>query len=169
MWNFLVALKLLTILIQVIQWRTFRHTKIFFINNRGTDYISFGTYLCLLFIVAFDIKALGVPWHQFVYTLFIPRDRLVIQPASFKSSSFAKCLSGRCSFIFVNGKNSEGARSGLYGIWSKMSQWNAHAAQQGLCLPPVGGRALSCNRTFLCESSPLWQDNLRSNRPAENE
>ena len=41
-------------------------------NNTETEYTSFGTYLCLLFhIVAFDIKALFVPWHQFVYTLFI--------------------------------------------------------------------------------------------------
>ena len=31
-------------------------------------------------MVAFHIKALVVPWHQFVYTLFIPYGRLVIQP-----------------------------------------------------------------------------------------
>ena len=42
------------------------------------------TFLRLLFhIVAFNIKARVVPWHQFVYTLFIPCGRLVIQPASF--------------------------------------------------------------------------------------
>ena len=33
----------------------------------------------LLHIVAFDIKALVVPWHQFVYTLVIPCGRLVTQ------------------------------------------------------------------------------------------
>ena len=37
---------------------------------------KFCTYLVLLFhIVTFDIKALDVPWHQFVYTLFIPCGR----------------------------------------------------------------------------------------------
>ena len=51
----------------------FRHTKIFFDNNTETEYTSFSTYLCLLFhIVAFDIKVLVIPWHQFLYTLFIP-------------------------------------------------------------------------------------------------
>ena len=38
-------------------------------------------YFCLLFhIVSFDIKALVVPWHQFVYTLVIPCGCLAIQP-----------------------------------------------------------------------------------------
>ena len=41
-----------------------------------TEYRSFGKYLSLLIdLVAFDIKALVVPWHQFVYTLFIPSGR----------------------------------------------------------------------------------------------
>ena len=31
-------------------------------------------------MVAFYVKALVVPWHQFVYTLVIPRGRLAIQP-----------------------------------------------------------------------------------------
>ena len=47
----------------------FHCTKIFFNNNAETEYVSCGTYLCLLFhIVNFDIKALVVPWHQFEYT-----------------------------------------------------------------------------------------------------
>ena len=51
----------------------FRHTKICFNNNIETEYTSFGTYLCPPFhIVAFDIKTLVVPWHQFVYILFRP-------------------------------------------------------------------------------------------------
>ena len=71
-----------------------------------TDYTNFGTYLCLLFhIVVFDIKALVVPWHQFVYSLFIPCGHLVIQPASFRSSSFVKFLPASCSFIFGNRKS----------------------------------------------------------------
>ena len=41
-----------------------------------TPCISFGTYLGLLFhIIAFDIKALVVPWHQFLYTLVITSGR----------------------------------------------------------------------------------------------
>ena len=44
----------------------FRHTKIFFNNNTETECTRFGTYLGLLFnIVAFDIKALVVSWHQY--------------------------------------------------------------------------------------------------------
>ena len=52
----------------------------------GTEYsriygTSFGTYLYPLFhIVVFDVQALAIPWHQFVYTLFIPCGHLVIQP-----------------------------------------------------------------------------------------
>ena len=78
----------------------FHYTKIFFNNNTQIEYTSSGTYLCLLFhIVAFDIKALVVTWHQFVYTLFTPCGHLVIQPASFRSSSFAKHLPARCSIL----------------------------------------------------------------------
>ena len=68
------------------------------------------------------IKALVVPWHQFVYTLFIQCGRLVIRPASFRSSSFVKRLAARSSFIFENRKKSDGLRSGLYGRCSKMCQ-----------------------------------------------
>ena len=102
----------------------FRHTKIFFNNNTETEYTSCGTYLCLLFhIVLLDIKAL-VPWHQFVYTLFISCGHLVIQPASFRSSSSVKHLPTRCSFIFGNRKKFDDARSGQYVGCSKMSQCN---------------------------------------------
>ena len=124
-------------------------------------------YLCPLFhIVVFDIKALIVPWHQFVYTLFIPCGRLVIQPASFRSSSFAKRLPARCS-IFGNRKRSDGARSGMYGGCSKLSQWNCSRSKACVCRT-VYGRALSCNRTIPRESLPLRQDNLRSHRSAGN-
>ena len=34
----------------------------------------------LLHIVILDIEALVVPWHQFIYSLLVPDDRLVIQP-----------------------------------------------------------------------------------------
>ena len=112
----------------------FHHTKIFFSNNTETEYTSFHTYFCLLsHILAFDIKALVKPWHQFVYTLFIPCGHLVIQPASFRSSLFAKCLPARSSFIFGNRKNFDGARSGLYGGCSKMSQWNCSCSKTCIC------------------------------------
>ena len=42
-----------------------------------------------------------VPWHQFVYTLFLQCGRLVIQRASFRSSSFAKRLPARCSLTLI--------------------------------------------------------------------
>ena len=96
---------------------------IFFNINTETEYTSIGTYLCLLcHIVAFDIKAL-VPWHV-VACLFNQ-----VKTASFRSSPFAKRLLTRCSFIFGNRKKSDGARSGLYGGCSKMSQWNCYAAR----------------------------------------
>ena len=104
--------------------------------------------ICLLFhIVAFDIETLVIPWHEFVYTLFIPCGRLVIQPASFRSSSFTKRLPARCSFIFGNRKKSDGVRSGLYGGCSKMSQWNC-SHNKALACRAVCGRAFPCNRTI---------------------
>ena len=106
-------------------------------------------------------KSVVVPWLQFVYTLFIPRGRLVIQPASFRSSSFAKHLPARCSFIFGNRKKSDGVKSGLYGGCSKMSQWNCSHRKACVCRA-VCGRALLCNRTIPRESLPLWKDNVRS-------
>ena len=146
----------------------FSHTEIFFNNNTETKYTCSGTYCCLFFhIVSFDIKALVVPWHQFVYTLFIPCGCLVIQPASFRSSSLAKHLPGRCSFIFGNQKKSDGTRSGLYGGCTNMSQWNCSCSKACVCRT-VYRHALSCNRIIPCESLSLRQDNLRSHRPAEN-
>ena len=146
----------------------FSHIKTFFNNNTETEYTSFDTYLSLLFyIVVFDIKALVIPWHQFVYTLFIPCGRLVIQPAYFRSSSFAKRLPARCSFIFWNRRKSDGARSGLYGGCSKISQWNCSLSKACTCRA-VCGRALSCSRRIPRESLPLREDNLSYHRPAEN-
>ena len=48
------------------------------------------------------VKALVLPWHQFVYTLFIPATWLFNQEttASFRSSSFAKRLPSWCTFVF---------------------------------------------------------------------
>ena len=138
----------------------FRHTKIFFNNSTETEYTSCGTYLCLLFhIVTFDIKSLVVPCHP-LHTMWPPT-------AFFRSSSFAKRLLARCSFIFGNREKSDGARSRLYGGCLKMCQWNSSRSKACVCLE-VCGRALSCNRTIPCESLPLQQDNLRSHRPAEN-
>ena len=146
----------------------FRHVKIFFYNNTETEYASFGTYLCLLFhIVAFDFKAF-VPWHQFMYTLFVPCGHLVIEPASFRTSSFAKRLPARCAFIFGNRKKSDSARSALYGGCSNLFQWN-YSRSKACVWRTVCGHALSSNRTIPRESLPLGQDNLRSHRPAENE
>ena len=138
-----------------------------FNNNTETEYTSCGTYLCLLFhIVVFDIKTL-VPWHQFVYSLFIPCGRLVIQPASFRSSSFAKRLPASSFFIFGNRKKSDGAWSGLYRGCTKMTQWNCSHSKACVCLA-VWGCAFSCNRTIPHESLSLRQDNLRSHLPANN-
>ena len=87
---------------------------------------------------------------------------------AFGSSSFAKHLPARCSFIYGNRKKFEVARSGLCGGFSKMSQWNCSRSKACLCRA-VCGYALSCNRTIPRESlMALRQDNLRSHRPAEN-
>ena len=76
--------------------------------------------------------------------------------ASFRSSSFAKRLPARYTLIFGNRKKSDGARSGLYGGCSKMSQWNCSCVCRAVC-----GRAIPR------ESLSLQQDNLRSHRLAE--
>ena len=110
-------------------------------NNIEMKYIQ----VLVRTFVAFHIKELVVPWHQFVYTLFIPSGRLFIQPASLRSS-FAKRLPERCSFIFGNRKKFDCARSGLYGGCSKMSQWNCLRSKANVCRA-VCGSALSCNRT----------------------
>ena len=96
-----------------------------------------------------------------MYTLFISCGRLVAQPEYFRSSSFAKRLPARCSFIFENRKKSDGARSGLYGGCSKMSQWSCSRSKACICRA-VCEPALSCNWKILHESLPLRQDNLRS-------
>ena len=70
------------------------------------------------------------------------------------SSSFAKSLPARCSFIFGNRKKSNDARSRLYGGCSKMSQWNCSCSKACVCRA-VCRRALSCNRTIPRESLPL--------------
>ena len=111
--------------------------------------------------LAFDIKALVISLHQFVYTDYIPCGNLVVQPASFRSS-FAKHLPARCSFIFGNC-----ARSRLYGGCSKMCQWN-YSHCKACVFWAMCGCAFSCNRTITRECLPLRQDNLKSHRPAEN-
>ena len=60
--------------------------------------------------------------------------------AFFRSSSFAKRLPVRCSFIFGNRKKSDDARSGLYGGCSKMSRWNCSSSKAFVCRA-ICGRA----------------------------
>ena len=96
-----------------------------------------------------------------------PRHTMWPPTAFFRSSSFAKRLPARCSFISGNRRKSDGARSGLCGGCSMMSEWNSSGSKACVCRA-VCGRALSCNRTIPRESLPLRQDNLRSHRPAEN-
>ena len=115
------------------------HTKIFFNVNTGTEYTSFGTYLRILsHTVTSDIKAL-VPWHV-VACLFNQ-----VKTASFRSSSFAKRLHARSSFIFRNRKKYEGARSGFYGGSSKLSQWNSSSSRACVCWA-VCGRVINYNK-----------------------
>ena len=99
--------------------------RYFFNNNTKTEYSSFGTYLCLHFhLVAFDIKALVVPWHQFVYTLSISCGRLVIQPdhdSIFQVFMICEAFTSKILHVRKQ-ENSDSARYGLYGGCLKMSQ-----------------------------------------------
>ena len=97
-----------------------------------------------------------------------PRHTMWPLTAFFRSSSFAKRLPVRFSFTFGNRKNSDDARSGVYGGCSKMSQWNCSRSKACVCRT-VFEHALSCNRTIPRESLSLRQDNLKSHRPVENE
>ena len=72
------------------------------------------------------------------------------------------------SKVFLHFWKSDGAKSGLYGGCSTMSQWNCSCSKACVCRA-VCGRALSCNRIIPRENLLLRQDNLRSHRPAENE
>ena len=72
---------------------------------------------------------------------------------------FIICEAFTNSFITENRKKSDGARSGLYGGCSKMSQWNCSCSRVCVC-QAVCGRALSCNKTIPRKSLPLQQDNL---------
>ena len=124
----------------------------FFNNNTGTEHTSFDTYLCLLFhVIAINIKALVIPWYQFVYTLVTPCGRR-------QHSTGHNHLRRVYQF--------DGA--GLYGGCSKMCQWNCSRSKACVCRA-VCEHTLSCNKTIPRESLPLRQDNLRSHRPAENE
>ena len=149
--------------------KKFRRTKIFFNNNTETEYKSFGTYLCLLFhVVTFDIKT-RVPWHQFLFTLFIPCGRLVIQAGHDSILQILITFEAFTSNALHFWKQEKsGARSGLYVGCSKMSQWNCSSSQACVCRA-VCGRALPCNRNIPRESLPNRQDNLRSHRSEENE
>ena len=113
------------------------------------------TNTCLPFhIVTFDIKAVVVSWHQFVYSLFIPCGRLVIQPGHNSILQvfiiWEACTSKVLLQVWKHEK-SDGARSGLYGGCSKISQWNCSHNKACVCRA-VCGRALSCIRTIPRES-----------------
>ena len=78
----------------------------------------------LLHIVTLDIEALVVPWHQFIYCLLVPDGRLAIQPVH---DSVLQVLIICMSFtskvlLHLQEGKSDGARSGLYGGWSNVSQ-----------------------------------------------
>ena len=75
-------------------------------------------------------------------------------------------LTSKVLLHFEYRKNSDGARSGLYGGCLKMSQWNCSRSKACVC-QAVLRCALLCNRTIPRESLSLLQDNLRSHRPAK--
>ena len=59
----------------------------------------------------------------------------------------------RYPFILRNRKKAGGARPGLYGGCSKMSQWN-YSRNNACVYRAVCGRVLSCNRSVPHESLP---------------
>ena len=82
----------------------------------------------LLHIVTLDIEALVIPWHRFTYSCLVPDGRLAIQTVHdsvLQVLIICMSLPARCSFIFKKRWKSDGARSGLYGGWSNVSQWNS--------------------------------------------
>ena len=58
--------------------------------------------------------------------------------------------------MFRNRRKSDGARSGLYGGCSKMSQWNCSCSKPCVCRA-VCRHALLCNRILPRDSLPLQQ------------
>ena len=82
-------------------------------------------------------------------------------PTVFKSSSSAKRLPARCSFIFANRKNSDVARSELYAGCSKMSQWNCSRSKTCVCRAVCGDvhcRATEQFHARACLFSKISQD-----------
>ena len=134
----------------------------FFNNNTETEYTSFDTYICLLFHInnAFDIKALVLPWHQFVYTLFIPCGHQ--QHSSGLHHLRSVYQQGAPSFL-KTGKSPTGPGPAAQRMIEDVPM--ELLTQHGLCLP---GGMWTCIVMQQNNSLPLRQDNLRSHQPAEN-
>ena len=97
----------------------FRHTEILFNNSTETEYKSVGTYLCVLFhIVTFDIKALVIPWHQFVYTSSYHVATWLFNRHPSGCEAFT---SNVLLHFWKKRKKFDSARPGLFGGCSKMS------------------------------------------------
>ena len=78
-----------------------RYSLIIILNIQGLAH----TFIYFSTCSSLTIRHIAYLDTNFLYTLFIPCGRLVIQPASFRSLSFAKPLPARCSFIFGNRKS----------------------------------------------------------------
>ena len=114
------------------------------------------------------VKALVVPWHQFVYTLFIPCGRLVIQNRILQVFIICEAFASKVLLHFW--KQEKIRRCQVRTIRRLLEDVPMELlTQQGLCLEAVCGYTLSCNRTIPRDSLPVRQENLRFHRPAENE
>ena len=125
-----------------------------------TSSTSFGTNLCLLFhIVAFDIKVLVIPWHQFVYTLIIPCGRMDIQAGHNSVLQVAIICEVFTSKMLLHFWKQEQVQwCQVRSVRRMLEDVPMELLMQKACVCwAVCGCSLSCNRTIPCESLSLRQ------------
>ena len=111
----------------------------------------------LLHIVTLDTEALVVPWHQFTFSLLVPKGCLAIQPVHDSVLQVLIICMSFTSKLLLHLQEEVKVRWCQVRTVGRMVKCVPMELimQQGLCLLAVCGRALSWIRTVSRESLPL--------------